>query len=163
MIYRQLTIKDLDEYKRVRLELLKNNDESFGSCYYEESAFDLHMWVNRLEKTTVISYGAFDNDKLVGIVVGVMSPRRKMKHAATINSVYVTPDYRGKGIARKLMVDLIELLEERDIEILKLSVVTTNTGAYNLYKSLGFETYGTEAGSIKTNGKYIDQYLMMRR
>ena len=160
---KMLQLSDLKEYKRIRLELLKNEDESFGSSYDEEASFDNQMWVNRLSKSTILAYGAFSNETLVGISLGVLNPRKKMKHSAAINSVYVTPNFRGKGIARKLMETVITVLETKNIEIIKLSVVTTNTNAVKMYKSLGFTIYGTEEGSIKVNNTYIDQYLMIRK
>ena len=160
---RKLNLEDLQSYKRIRLDLLRNEEESFGSSFEEESKFEDQMWINRLSKLTIIAYGAFSQNTLIGIALGVLNPRKKMKHSATINSVYVTPNERGKGIARKLLETLISALEAKNIEIMKLSVVTTNKNATKLYKSLGFTIYGTEEGSIKTNNKYIDQYLMIRR
>ena len=160
--YRVLNIEDLEEYKRLRLELLKTEDESFGSSYEEEANFQPQMWTNRLSKTTSISYGAFDKNTLVGIVIGVLNPRKKMKHVGTINSLYVSPEKRGLGIARQLLEGLINILEAKGIEFLKLSVVTTNLSALSLYESLGFKVYGFEQGFIKIDQKYIDQHLLWK-
>lgn len=163
IIYRVLTINDLEEYKRIRLELLKLEDENFGSSYEEESSFNIEMWRNRLTKSYIVAFGAFINDDLIGIALGVSNPRKKMKHISTINSVYVAPKHRGLGIARKLLVTLISYLEANSIEIIRLSVVTTNASALKLYKSLGFSSYGIEEGTFKVNERLVDQNLMVRK
>lgn len=161
--YRELTIDDLKEFKRLRLELLKNEPTNFGSSYEEELQFEDIMWTNRLSKETVITYGAFIENKLVGMSLGVMSPRKKMKHAATINSVYVSKEQRGNNIGMTLMINLIDVLKKKKIEAIKLSVVSTNQPAVRLYTKLGFIHYGTEDYSIKYNNEYISQYLMIKK
>ena len=100
---RKLTIDDVNEYKALRLELLKNEPKSFGSSFEEEDRFDFSMWTNRLTKKNILAFGAFNNNNLVGIVLGVKNPREKIKHIATLNSMYVKPEYRGQGIGEKLI------------------------------------------------------------
>ncbi|XMB72918.1 GNAT family N-acetyltransferase [Mycoplasmatota bacterium WC30] len=159
---RKLTINDVVEYKRIRLELLKNEPNSFGSSYEEESKFEDAMWNNRLTKSHVVTFGCFDKNNLIGIIVVVMNPRRKLKHVATLNSMYVKEAYRHNGYAKALIKTATEYLYKAGIEIIKLSVVTENLKAFDLYKNLGFEIYGEEKNSIKVGKKYIDQYLMAK-
>ena len=118
---RKLTINDVTEYKAIRLELLKNEPSSFGSSFEEEDSFDFSMWTNRLTKKNISAFGAFNNNELVGIVLGVMNPRKKIKHIATLNSMYVKPEYRSQGIGEKLIVKTVTYLFEQSIEIINLS------------------------------------------
>jgi len=157
---RKLSLDDLEQYKNIRLELLKNSPSNFGSSYEEESKFDRDMWVNRLTKKHISVFGAFDNDLIVGIVLAVMNPRKKIKHVATLNSMYVKEGYRNKGIGKDLIETAIRYLENEDVEIINLSVSEDNESAISLYKRLGFIVYGEEKKAIKLNGKYIDTYLM---
>lgn len=161
MIYiRVLTVDDLCAYKSIRLELLKNEPVNFGSSYDEENSFDDSFWANRLTNNKIIVFGAFDQETLVGISLAVTNPRKKIKHIATLNSMYVKKEYQNKGIGKKLIIAVIKFLKDKDVEILNLSVVTTNIAGINLYKHFGFTIYGEEKKGIKLNNKYIDMYLM---
>ena len=53
MEIRKLTKIDYPIYKTIRLELLKNHPENFGSSFEEESKFDDQQWINRITKDTL--------------------------------------------------------------------------------------------------------------
>ncbi len=159
---KKLSLKDINQYKKIRLELLENEPNSFGSSFIEEAKFEELMWVNRLVKNHVTTFGCFEKEVLIGVIVAVMNPRKKLKHVATLNSMYVKENYRKKGIAKSLIETATDYLNKEGVEIIKLSVVTENLKAYNLYKSLGFEVYGEDKKSIKVGNTYINQYLMAK-
>ena len=50
----------------------------------------------------------------------------------------VSPEYRGKGIARALMVYSIDYLRSQGVKAVGLTVYSDNIGALKLYYSLGF-------------------------
>lgn len=160
MIIRDLTSNDYLLYKEIRLELLKNNPTNFGSSFQDESKFDDQIWKERLTKPTVNTIGAFIDGKIVGIVVLVRNPRTKMKHIGTINSMYVKPQFRHLGIAQKLIINLKEKALNLNVNRLTLTVVNTNTAAFNLYKKLGFLEYGLEPDVIFYNNSYYSLQIM---
>ena len=86
-----------------------------------------------------------------------------MKHVASLHSMYVKPNYRKQNIATKLIKLAIKSLNNDQIEILNLSVVTINYIAINLYKSLGFIEYGIEPHSIKIGDSYYDLMLLSKQ
>jgi mycothiol synthase len=51
----------------------------------------------------------------------------------------VAPDYRGKGIGKKLVMAGLARLKSRDLQVAQLTVDSKNKAACALYKSLGFE------------------------
>ncbi len=159
MIIRKLNITDIKEYKQIRLEMLKKAPTSFGSSFEEESLFSDSMWENRLTKEDINVIGAFDNG-LIGVVLAVTNPRKKLKHLAHINSMFVRTSFRQSGVGNKLIKAAIKLLTEKDIEVVNLSVVTDNLSAIKLYERNGFIIYGTESNGIKYNNEYIDLHLM---
>ena len=163
MIIRELSSNDYKDYKSIRLELLKNNPESFGSSFEEESLFPTDVWIERLSKHNVATLAAFEDDIIIGLCVIVKSPRMKMKHVASLHSMYVKPNYRKQNIATKLIKLAIKSLNNDQIEILNLSVVTINYIAINLYKSLGFIEYGIEPHSIKIGDSYYDLMLLSKQ
>jgi len=82
-----------------------------------------------------------DQGKIVGLVMlqpeGLGSERRKW----VINTVATHPDYRGRGIARRLMSSALEHIRKRGGELAALTVRTDNSPAIHLYESLGFTRY----------------------
>ena len=163
MKIRRLNKDDLQLIKNIRLELLKNNPSSFGSSYEQERDMPEHMWITRISKSSVKYYGAFDGEELIGITVMSYSPRIKMQHASTVNSVYVKPNHRKKGIAKQLILMAIEDAKHEGVEFVKLNVVSLNQNAHLLYKKLGFVEYGRDPYSIKYEGKYYPQVMMYKR
>jgi ribosomal protein S18 acetylase RimI-like enzyme len=79
--------------------------------------------------------------------------------------VYVTASKRGQGLARRMMKALLERASAiAGLEQVLLSVTTTQGAALGLYRSLGFETYGTEPRALNVSGEFIDEhYLILRR
>ena len=57
-------------------------------------------------------------------------------------NVAVHPDYRRRGIARKLMVALVDALKEKGVGSLALEVRQSNLPAIALYEQLDFHQVG---------------------
>jgi mycothiol synthase len=51
----------------------------------------------------------------------------------------VAPDYRGKGIGKKLVLAGLARLKSQGLQVAELTVDSENKAAYALYQSLGFE------------------------
>ena len=162
MKLRVLVRTDLDAFREIRLNALKNNPESFGSSYEEELAFSNAKFIKRLENENARSFGAFENEELLGFCTLMFQPRKKMNHRADIYSMYVEPHMRKKGIGRMLATKAIETAcENRKVEQIYLTVVSTNESAKALYKSLGFKIFGIEERAMKYEGNYYDHELMV--
>ena len=160
MEYCLLGLMDLTKVKNIRLELLQKEPTSFGSSYEEESVFENYIWVNRLTKPNIKTVGAFDGEELIGIVLGVQNPRKKMNHIMEINSMYVKEEYRGKGIGKALIDRLLSEIDTNEVEMIRLSVVSTNQQAIALYKKIGFVEYAVDPKVIKYQGTYYDLIQM---
>ena len=57
-------------------------------------------------------------------------------------NVAVHPDHRRKGVAEKLVMELVEALKKRDSRCLTLEVRASNEPAKALYEKLGFTQVG---------------------
>ncbi|MEI6517179.1 MAG: GNAT family N-acetyltransferase, partial [bacterium] len=87
----------------------------------------------------------------------------KMEHRARIWGMYVDPSARKKGVGKSLMKECLEKAGQiSGLEQVHLCVVTSNEAAVKLYKSLGFESYGTDPGVLKVDGQLLDEYLMVK-
>jgi ribosomal protein S18 acetylase RimI-like enzyme len=106
--------------------------------------------------------GAIAEDRLVGMAGFYQEEGPKTRHKGHIWGVYVTEGWRGKGIARVLLSELIERARAKpELEHLYLAVAAGQNPAKRLYESLGFEVYGREPRAIKMDDTYVDEDLMV--
>ncbi len=162
MEIRLLEPKDAKFYRKVRLEALKNNPESFSSSFEEEETQPIEKLINRLNSDHAFTFGAFEDKDLVGVVTLVLETRHKLKHRANIFAMYVIPEKQKSGIGKKLMLEAINKAREFDwIEQIYLSVTFHNEPAKKLYQSLGFQTYGIDKKALKIGEYYFDDELMV--
>lgn len=68
-----------------------------------------------------------------------------------ITNVAVHPDYRHRGIGRRLMLAIEELARARRVKRLTLEVRVSNTIAQNLYKQLNFVSAGIRPRYYRDN------------
>lgn len=167
MSIRVLKRDDAESYRELRLFGLQESATAFGSSYEEEIVRTLHTTASRLVDPNApdsFVLGDFENDKLSGVVGMVGNERMKTAHIGIIWGMYVRPAMRGQGRGRALMQAAIARSRNIDrILQLKLSVVTSNEAAKQLYESLGFEVYGVEPRSLLVDGVYYDQaHLWLR-
>ena len=114
---------------------------------------------NRTEEYFIL--GFFEDEQLVGVVGFVRERKLKKMHKSFIWGMYVRPDFRGKGIAKKLLLEVI--IKAKKIEGLSkimLSVTHHQENALQFYERLGFEKYAVENDAIRLDGQKIDEIFM---
>lgn len=158
MKIRLLTLDDWQIWRSLRLEALQNSPESLASSYEEEMKYSQEEWKNKLIKSNV--FGAFVNNKLIAGAGFYNLNRLKTMHRGDLFAMYVTPKYRGQGIASQLIEVVINHAKSRVIQ-LHLSCVTNNESAVKLYQKYGFRIYGIEPRSLKIDDNFFDEYLML--
>ncbi|MFD1040487.1 hypothetical protein ACFQ3N_19095 [Virgibacillus byunsanensis] len=72
MEIRQLIPNDAEKYFNLRLEALQRNLEAFSSTYEEEKDYSLEKYQNRFKDDYFYTFGAFENEQLLGVVSLVM-------------------------------------------------------------------------------------------
>jgi ribosomal protein S18 acetylase RimI-like enzyme len=166
MSVRLLTKEDIDQLWSIRLHSLQDNPEAFGSTYEETLERGKENMRQRLLKPHAETFyiGAFEDERLVGIVGFFRESGTKGQHKGYIISMYVAPEQRGRGTGKALLAEAIAQARTiPGLEQLLLAVVTTNTAARQLYRSLGFEVYGLEPRALKQGDQYWDEELMTLR
>ncbi len=162
MNIRLLTAADAEVYRELRLEGLQTNPEAFGSSFEEEKDISLESFASRIEGQGTFTFGAFNQEDLLGVATLVQGNKVKLKHKASIFAVYVSPKKRGLGIGKQLMVEVINQAKRLvDVEQINLTVVSTNESAKGLYTSLGFHVFGTERNALKIGQQYFDEEYMV--
>ena len=156
---RQLTPGDAALYRSIRLEGLKESPEAFGSTFEAEFTKPLAWFFDRLSSSVV--FGAIRDAKILGVTGFAVRQEEKEAHKGLLWGMYVRPDARGAGIARRLVEAVIAYARPR-VELIQLSVVVGNEQARRLYARLGFVEYGIEKNSLKFRGRYFDEILMAK-
>lgn len=150
-------------YREVRLACLKNVPQYFGSTYEEEFLNPKFMFETFIETESPdhVMFGAFDDDRLIGITGFNRMARQRAMHRGEIVQVYVDSNYRGQNIGEKLIRLVLEYAFGLDgIEQVQLSVIAGNEKAIKLYKKLGFKTFGVQPRYFKVGDIYMDQQFL---
>lgn len=160
VIVRRLDPSDVEAFRVVRLEGLRNHPENFGSDAEDEESYPLERWTKWLARGG--AFGAWVDGALVGIISFGTASEKKHRHQGSIGSFYVRPAFRGQGIADALMRIALEEAA-KTVEHVSLTVTASNEGAIRLYKRHGFEVVGRLPASIRVDGVDHDELSMHRR
>jgi RimJ/RimL family protein N-acetyltransferase len=165
MVIRRLSPSDVINYRQLRLHALRECPAAFGSSYSEEVKRPLKAFVSRVKQTRIDwAFGAFDKDRLVGVLNLSRENRMKEKHKASIFGMYVAMKMRRKGIGRELLKQAVGTAKGiRGLRQVRLAVVETNRPALRLYQDCGFEIYGREEAALFVNGTYYAMLFLVRR
>ena len=118
------------------------------------------------DRNDSFTLGAFVENILAGIVSFTRDggDREKLRHKGLISTMYVSKEFRGYGIEKRLLEEIIKKVKNvPDIEQINLIVISDNLNAKKLYEKFGFSKFGTELNSIKWEGKYFSEDLMVLR
>jgi phosphinothricin acetyltransferase len=78
-------------------------------------------------------------------------------------SVYVADNYKGKGIGKLLLQNLITESESSNIWTLQAGIFTDNIASVKLHESVGFRVIGHREKIGKLNNTWKDNYILERR
>ena len=164
---RPLRPEAIERYRHLRLQGLEEHPDAFGETAEHFKSVTSEALVERLkssEKLGGFILVAEDPERqFVGTVGLGVTDSEKTAHRSILWGMYIRPDARGTGLGRRLVEEcLLRAKACHRLELVLLSVVTTNQAAFNLYKSSGFEVYGTDPAVLKIGNRYFDEYLMVK-
>jgi ribosomal protein S18 acetylase RimI-like enzyme len=160
-----LDASDAEKYWALRLEALKQHPEAFLTSY--EDAMKRENPIDHVARNFTIegnfTFGAFEHEKLIGVVTLLQESAEKIRHRANIFAMYVTPKNRGLGVGKALMEEAINKAKTIEaIEKINLSVMANNQKAKSLYTKLDFKVFGFEENALKVNGIYFhDEHMVL--
>ncbi|WP_426473928.1 GNAT family N-acetyltransferase [Chryseobacterium balustinum] len=136
--YRSLLPDESKEYRRIRLESLKEFPEAFSATYQETLNVEKLTLENDIENQTANKFvhGVFAHHELIGICTFVKSD----ENIGNIYQMYVQKGFQGKNIGLNLVHETIKEATKRyhDLEIF-LEVSVDNLQAKYFYLKAGFE------------------------
>lgn len=85
-----------------------------------------------------------DNEKIVGLIIGIINNNETKRYdfnapkRGRITELVVDKEYRGKGIGKKLLLEMKEYLKSNGCEKILIAVFGYNESAIKFYKENGF-------------------------
>lgn len=113
-------------------------NEAFSDYEVQVTKDELKVMLTRRGFLPELSFGAFDNGKLVSFTLNGIGNFCGIKTAYDTGTGTLK-EYRGKGIASKIFNYSIPYLKEAGVSQYLLEVLQHNTNAVSVYCKLGFE------------------------
>ncbi|MEO8739583.1 MAG: GNAT family N-acetyltransferase [Casimicrobiaceae bacterium] len=164
---RPLGPEDAEVYHALRLRMLREHPEAFTSSFEEASSKPLAWAEARLTPATgapeKFVLGAFaGDDELIGSVGMAVEERLKERHKGFVFGMFVAPEAGAAGVGRALLADCIARARRvPGLELLTLTVTSSNLRALQFYQAAGFRAFGIEQRAIKVAGIHYPKAHMM--
>ncbi len=157
---RRLPASRWKDYRRSRLEALKQSPLAFGSAFEEEAAFGEREWRKRMENVDFAMAGRLP----LGMIVCSFNEEVKFRHITEIFGFYVKAGHRGKGVGTALLHHALWLAKDnRGIVKVRLKVSRRQSAALRMYKKAGFAVVGTLVREMKVGAKFYTMLAMEKR
>jgi len=120
------SIRHLDKLYEIEME-----------CF-EREAFTKQQIAHLLTDYNSVSLVAKVNSEIIGFIIGIIYLERNSPtgHILTID---ISPIYRRKGIAQKLLQEIEKIFKEKGVKACRLEVREDNIAALRLYQKFGYK------------------------
>jgi GNAT superfamily N-acetyltransferase len=158
-LVRRLRSENAQAYRAVLVEGLILHPDRFVEDNRPEVARHLTDIEADLEQNGM--FGAWLDEKLVGIAgySRLRSPKRQ--HCGRVRSLYVKERCRKNGIAGKLLGDVFRHATTH-IDQLEAEMTTRCESAVRLFKGEGFRICGLSRGALRVDEEELDVWTMIR-
>ncbi len=135
----QLAADDWRAYRAIRLAMLQESPDAFGSTHDEAASFDQQLWMQRLTDNVVFlaRVGGTPAGSVTFSVHGVTDAGD-----CSLYGMWVDPAFRQTGVGRALVQAVVEEARAAGTRRVVLHVVGDNTAAMGLYEREGFVSTG---------------------
>lgn len=121
----------------------------------------IYDWTHNINLEKVISIVALVDDAIIADATLHRSRVFARKHIAEVR-VVVDPEYRGKGVGRRLLKELLDIAAELDLYKVYMELVPMREdAAIEVVETLGFKKTATLPGRIRDYyGSYRDVFVL---
>ncbi|MCM1315422.1 MAG: GNAT family N-acetyltransferase [Prevotella sp.] len=143
-------LKDINELVQIRIDYLTEDYDGLTDSQAEKIRNQLPEYYNNHLNKDLFVY-VVKSEKIISCCFLLVSekpanPSFINGRTGTVMNVYTRPDFRRKGIAKKIMEFLISDAKEMKLDFIELK--STDNG-YNLYKSVGFKDVFSKYHNMK--------------
>jgi L-amino acid N-acyltransferase YncA len=160
MLIRSMTQVDLPAVLEIHNDAILNSTANWNyTCDTLEGRAALlaelrakgHAFIAAFEGKTLLGYAYFNDFR-----------KRDAYYQTVEHSVYVHKNHYRKGVARKLMIELVDIAQKSQKHVMIGALEASNEPSIALHKALGFiETGRLPQIGFKFN-KYLDLVLMQK-
>lgn len=123
-------------------EFVSSHEElSFHKNYWDRFC----EWVQKIGTDShSIIYIAEENEEIVGLIIGGVEKKKPLLSPSKIGYVsmlVVLPEYRRKGIGKRLWTELSEWFAQKDVREVQLYTQTDDDDAEGFWKDLEFKVF----------------------
>ena len=135
MNFRSANLQDSLQLDNLLTKLVKDEKNNYDKYIKIEeiNGFYQNILVNNNTKAFVCE----ENNKIVGYIYCYVNN----ESIGILDALYVEEEYRGLGIATKLIELAIDWLKENRVKVIEISVIDKNELAKKLYAKLGFQKF----------------------
>jgi ribosomal protein S18 acetylase RimI-like enzyme len=151
---------DWQSLRAIRLRALADSPQAFVATYSTEAMLSEAYWRGRLESSTWMV--ARDHGDIIG-VARMRSDHDEAGDVRYIESVWVHPEHRCKGVVRSMMDELELHALGAGVARLRLWVLDTNRSAADAYVKLGFSPELPERTQATTKRTTRETFVYERR
>ncbi|MBL4695638.1 MAG: N-acetyltransferase [Rhizobiaceae bacterium] len=156
---RPATVEDLPQITEIYAQAVLT-----GMASFEVIPPDLDAMQQRFDDLSRNNYPyiiAEIEGKLVGFAYSAPYRSRPAYYWSVENSVYVDPEYQGRGIGKILLLKLLDASTKAGFrQMIAVIGDSNNHGSVGLHKACGFEMVGTIKDVGRKHGLWLDTVIM---
>ena len=139
---------DIENILQLKLKLKNQDVKTDFYLRPAEEAKDAYKkyLIHDLKKQDIdrIVLVAVEDTKIIAYIRGTLTKTLDVLNVGlrgVMDNLYVEEKYRRKGIAKKLIEELIKWFKEKNVDVMTVHVYSSNLKAIVLYKKFGFKEY----------------------
>lgn len=142
---RRATKKDLTRIVELSVQLYKTEqpfDKNLKDEYYETKKGTKGLLKDIKDKKRIFLVAIYE-ENVVGYIDGYIYDKEDVyiEKMAYLDRIIVDKNYKGKGIATKLVDEFSNQLKKENVKFIKLNAFKGNKPAIALYEKMGFYEY----------------------
>lgn len=163
----KVTSKDCTSLQQICRKTYSQNFQSHwisdGLEVFLEKEFNLNRLYSDLENDNINYYFIQHDSKIIGFAkITINASFFNFQKVAELDKIYILPTYKGLGLGKIVINELIKLVKEQGMQYLYLCVLETNSSAIKFYQKTGFQYHSKtiiNAPKIKEEHKKMNRML----
>jgi L-amino acid N-acyltransferase YncA len=156
-----IEVRPLEPSDWPRVEAIYTAGIATGNATFETAAPPWPDWDSTHRPD--LRYVATQNDQVVGWIAASNVSDRCCYAGVIEHSVYIHPDYIGKGIGKLLLSMLVDAAEAAGIWTIQSGIFPENSASIALHHACGFRTIGRRERLGQLRGTWRDVLLLEHR
>lgn len=145
-------------------EIFNWHSENGFSTFSDKTNLEERVkWFERFDSPKHIALVARENEAVVGVACSFAYRGGGVFKNTIETSIYIHPDFMGRGLGNKLYTSLFEKLKGQDIHRLVVGIALPNKGSIAIHKKFGFEEIGIFDEYAFYKGEYRSSLWMQKR